>query len=420
MPSPTRSASHILRSSIVVVFLVVGVAGGAPVTDRFLINSGDGSGLLISEVLYTSDGGKAESVYFAAGGATLDLAAGLVSGIDVRGRDVNIPLTRVEWIRVQIESMNTPKQVALRLDAVLEPSTWAPRGPLARLVLHGDTILEFKGMEPEIQIDSRNFVWTSAGECEVRVPWEHVFWIEFLRPDTYVVVEEASSRGEPKSALLRSGMTVDLSGRHGCLDVVGGLILCSNPAEEILLSDVRSLSVQPPTEWNGPEIAAVATANPMAPQESDFADRTEDESRDESAEQFTAVDPRSRRWDPSVIVELGGDAVLGASINGEILSPSGVGFRAGVGYDWYSETTVYPIQAVVLLGAGKSKFELAAGITVARNDGNEWHWSGTTTVFSGFAGYRHRSDGGTIFRIGVVLLNWTNKKIPWIGISLGG
>jgi len=398
---------------------MVGVAAGAPVTDRFLIDPGDGSGLLVSEVLYRSDDGKAESVYFAASEATLDLAAGLVSGMDVRGRDVNIPLTRVEWIRVQIESMNTPKQVALRLDAVLEPSTWAPRGPLARLVLHGDTILEFEGMEPEIRVDSRSLVWTSAGECEVRVPWAHVFWIEFLRPDTYVVVEGTSSRGEPKSALLRSGTTVDLSGRHGCLDVVGGLILCSNPDEEILLSDVRSLSVQAPTESNEPEIAAVAIANPLAPQESDFAERTEDESRDESAEQFTAVDPGSRRWDPSVIVELGGDAVLGASINGEILSSRGIGFRVGVGYEWYSMTTVYPIQAVVLVGAGHSRFELSAGITVARNDGNEWDWSGTTTVFSGFAGYRHRSDGGTIFRIGVVPLNWTNAKVPWIGISLG-
>jgi len=126
-----------------------------------------------------------------------------------------------------------------------------------------------------------------------------------------------------------------------------------------------------------------------------------------------------RKWDASVFFELGGDAAIGVGLKGELISPGGYGIRVGVSY--MSPTVVFPVQAVAVFGEGHSKFELAGGIAVAREgEGDPWEWDGTKMVLSGFAGYRHRSDGGTIFRLGVVYLGWTNNQIPWIAISIGG
>src|ERR1044071_1982749 len=72
----------------------------------------------------------------------------------------------------------------------------------------------------------------------------------------------------------------------------------------------------------------------------------------------------SSRATGALFLELEGNAgLLGATVNAELLLSRRVGLRAGVGSDLSSYTTVIPLQAVVLIGEGPSKLELAAGVT---------------------------------------------------------
>lgn len=127
-----------------------------------------------------------------------------------------------------------------------------------------------------------------------------------------------------------------------------------------------------------------------------------------------------RYWDPNLHLELGADAAFGGCVKGELISADGVGARAGIGYDFNSATVVYPVQLVAVLGGGRSGLELAAGVTVAVEGGEDkWNWEGTTVVPSGFAGYRRVLTSGASVRIGVGYVGWTNNKLPWLGVSIG-
>jgi hypothetical protein len=121
----------------------------------------------------------------------------------------------------------------------------------------------------------------------------------------------------------------------------------------------------------------------------------------------------------AAFVELAGNSLLGATGNAELYLGHGIGARVGVGRDFYSQTGVFPLQAVMLLGSGHSKLEVAAGVTVAHEGSDDWDWDGTKAFFTGFFGYRHQRPQGFLFRVGVIPLLWTNAKVPWIAIGLG-
>jgi hypothetical protein len=130
----------------------------------------------------------------------------------------------------------------------------------------------------------------------------------------------------------------------------------------------------------------------------------------------------SARAHGSMFFELGGNAAFGASMNFEVFLAGPLGVRGGVGKDVFSGTPVYPLQVVLLSGAGRSKLELAAGVTIAHEDpaySGNWHWDGTKPFANGFLGYRYQRPRGFMFRIGVVPLLWTNAHIPWVAIGLG-
>lgn len=125
---------------------------------------------------------------------------------------------------------------------------------------------------------------------------------------------------------------------------------------------------------------------------------------------------------PSVFVALAGDALLGMSVHVEVPVRANLLVRAGVGTDLFSHTTVFPVQVVMLVGAGSLKLELAGGITVANEptgySGN-WHWNGPQVFPSGFLGYRYERSPGVLFRIGLTPLFWTNNPIPWPSLGIG-
>lgn len=125
---------------------------------------------------------------------------------------------------------------------------------------------------------------------------------------------------------------------------------------------------------------------------------------------------------PAVFVELAGDALFGMSLHVEVPVQANVLVRAGAGTDFFSYTTVLPLQMVILSGKGSSKLEFAVGITVAhepdRYSGN-WHWSGTQVFPSGFLGYRYERSPGMLFHVGVIPLFWTNNHIPWLALGIG-
>lgn len=131
---------------------------------------------------------------------------------------------------------------------------------------------------------------------------------------------------------------------------------------------------------------------------------------------------QSGRAHGSMFLELGGNAALGGSMNFEVFLAGPIGVRGGAGMDLYSSTPVYPFQVVMLAGAGRSKLELAAGVTIAHEDpaySGNWHWDGTKAFATGFFGYRYQRSRGFLFRVGVVPLFWTNAHIPWVAIGLG-
>ncbi len=128
-------------------------------------------------------------------------------------------------------------------------------------------------------------------------------------------------------------------------------------------------------------------------------------------------EPRPRA---AVFVELAGNSLLGVTGNLELHLGSGIGVRVGAGQDFYTGTRVVPLQAVVLLGSGHSKLELAAGVIIAREAHlTDWPWNGTKTFFTGFVGYRHQRPRGFLVRIGVVPMFWTDTKAPWVALGLG-
>jgi len=124
--------------------------------------------------------------------------------------------------------------------------------------------------------------------------------------------------------------------------------------------------------------------------------------------------------DSRFFVELAGNSLLGATANMEVALSDAVALRAGMGVDFYSSTSVWPLQAVLLAGAGRSKLELDAGLTIAHeNQSGDWDWDGTRVFFTAFLGYRYQRPGGLLLRVGVVPLLWTNTKLPWAALGLG-
>ncbi len=61
----------------------------------------------------------------------------------------------------------------------------------------------------------------------------------------------------------------------------------------------------------------------------------------------------------ALFVELAGNSLLGATGNAELYLGHQIGTRVGVGRDFFSQTGVFPLQAVMLLGSGHSKLEVA-------------------------------------------------------------
>src|SRR5213593_5130463 len=80
-------------------------------------------------------------------------------------------------------------------------------------------------------------------------------------------------------------------------------------------------------------------------------------------------------------VELAGNSLLGATANMEVALGKVFALRAGMGADFYSATNIWPLQAVLLAGAGHSKLEVDAGLTIAESDDGDWEWYGTKSFF---------------------------------------
>jgi len=119
-------------------------------------------------------------------------------------------------------------------------------------------------------------------------------------------------------------------------------------------------------------------------------------------------------------VDLAGNALFGATLNGEVFVGPQLAMRLGFGADAVTRTKVVPMQAVVLLGSGRSRFEIGAGVTIAREKySGDWHWNGTKAFASGFIGYRYQRERGVMVHVGVVPLMWTNRKLPWGTIGVG-
>ena len=130
----------------------------------------------------------------------------------------------------------------------------------------------------------------------------------------------------------------------------------------------------------------------------------------------------SGRAHGSLFFEVAGNAAVGATMNVEYFFAAPVGVRVGAGIDLWSSTPVYPLQVVFLSGAGRSKLELAGGVTIAHEDpasSGNWHWDGTKVFGTGFIGYRYQKSRGFVFRLGVVPLLWTNSHIPWPAVGIG-
>jgi len=122
----------------------------------------------------------------------------------------------------------------------------------------------------------------------------------------------------------------------------------------------------------------------------------------------------------AAFVEVAGNSFLGMTANMEWYSTQSMALRVGAGADFYSQTTVFPIQAVFLLGPGSNRVEASAGLTIAQEHSTgDWHWNGTRPFITGFLGYRHQPPKGTLFRIGLMPLMWTNTHVPWVSVGFG-
>lgn len=122
----------------------------------------------------------------------------------------------------------------------------------------------------------------------------------------------------------------------------------------------------------------------------------------------------------AAFVEGAGNAFLGMTANIEWYQSPALAIRFGAGADFYSQTTVFPLQAVFLVGSGTSKLEASAGVTIAQEHASgDWHWNGTRPFLTGFLGYRHQPAKGVLFRIGVIPLLWTNTRVPWVAAGIG-
>jgi hypothetical protein len=131
----------------------------------------------------------------------------------------------------------------------------------------------------------------------------------------------------------------------------------------------------------------------------------------------------------SVFLEIGGSAYFG-SINYERTIKKDLNARIGIFYT--PDILVIPLSVSKLFGESKHKFELATGITVARNpnaDIDGVKKTGIVVLLTGFIGYRYQAISKRIlFRAGVtpVLSVYDNfsknnslRFTPWAGISCG-
>ena len=243
------------------VVVILATSPAVARTDQYLISTTTEKSLHVTEVMYQPDGAKVQSTIFDDRGGVLALAEGEVRGTNLQGEDVAILLTGIKWIRANYRAMGQTSYVALRLDAVLGLPSWPPDGRIVRLAVHGGTIIEFEDTAPELQLETQELVWPGSEECEVRLPLPRVLWVEFYRPDTYVVGTEPTPAGALAAVVLRSGETVDLLGRHGCLDVAEGRVWCSEPAWAMPLSEVRNLLVGVAPEVVPPPVLSLGGAS---------------------------------------------------------------------------------------------------------------------------------------------------------------
>ena len=122
----------------------------------------------------------------------------------------------------------------------------------------------------------------------------------------------------------------------------------------------------------------------------------------------------------ALFIEFAGNTFLGGTLNAEVFLNQTVALRAGAGRDGFTQTKVFPLHVVLLAGAGSSKLELAAGVTVAQEGNANWNnWDGTKAFPGGFLGYRYQRPRGFLFRIGVVPHLWSNNQFPWFALGIG-
>lgn len=123
--------------------------------------------------------------------------------------------------------------------------------------------------------------------------------------------------------------------------------------------------------------------------------------------------------------ELGGPAGL-ASMNIEVNPIGGLRTRLGAGlFLWLPSI---PVMATYTFGSERNSLEIGVGATAilvpaeTGSDRELFNWgaeSGTLLIATGAVGYRHRTDGGFLFRATMTPLYGDGHAVMWVGISLG-
>lgn len=122
--------------------------------------------------------------------------------------------------------------------------------------------------------------------------------------------------------------------------------------------------------------------------------------------------------------ELGGPGGL-ASMNLEVNPVAHLRARLGAGlFLWPS----IPAMATYTFGTERNSLEIGVGATAilfpanSESDRELFDWgpdSGTLVIATGAFGYRHRTDGGFLFRATMTPLYGDGHAVMWVGISVG-
>ena len=144
----------------------------------------------------------------------------------------------------------------------------------------------------------------------------------------------------------------------------------------------------------------------------------------------------------NVYMEMMGPTILGMTINYERIIADNIAIRVGYG-SGNKETikftediiidintdkiTHIPLGAAYLLGSGNHKFELGAGMNMAKGSFDlvavsqeTEDISGSLNIMFGSAGYRYQSGtGGLFLNAKVYRLTVAGFTLPWVGLGLG-